>query len=1150
MKIERVILKRMVGVLFLISCCLVRVFSQVNIQIPYSCSFEDPQENSNWVLNSGINPPNDKVSHYDRWYIERATQTDGLYSLFISNDEGMTPGFDVRPNLIVAYREIAMPAGQYEFSFDWKNNASLTKKNSGLYVCLIPSSMFPAPQSTPSSSTIQRWLSFAQNIETEGAPEPTPLKGSLDWKNSSFTQMFNGTGETYYLTFAWLNDERDTLPNSLSACIDNIQITSAACARPENIVVETMCDTIKINWEGICDYYDLEYKSSEQTTWRKIPSLRSTNYTLTGVREGVYDFRIRGICYDTIYSAYAYKNSNLLFCAEEHCLNFVDLKNSAQCYTGLEYGYDREVFPSNPVDFGPDDKRSRHVVNMARNQYDPRTGYALPTIPPGELASVRIGNWDNGSELDRIVYPFEVDCSVASILLMKYAIVLEDPDHDKLNQPHFNLSINDENGNPIDPDCGAASFYANKRASGWHVYYPNYSVDPIVWKDWTTLGINLEPYDGQTISIEITVNDCPPGAHFGYAYFTLGCTAGGIESINCGELEYMTVKAPDGFGYTWFTQYNKITNPDGSVDSVPANIVGTEQELQIPANDRDVYYCRCSFKDDSDPGKSERCYFDLHTVVAPREPMADFQWEWASSDCQNKVKFYNRSHVLTVVDGNIEHTKEPTQSVYWTVNGRMEIVNDFTYTLPPEGGKLDVLLRAGISNDECVDDTIFTVDIPSIICEADTVDSIVCDGTYVQWGATATTKSGYYPDSLVNFAGCDSIRVLNLKVIPPIPDTYIPDTICFGDSVMFNGKWLKESGDYKYWGTSVSGCDSVVVLKLLVRDKVEFDYEVTDVVDVPNSGEIRITNAPEGYTYKLNGVNVAPLTHLAGGYYGLIVYDSVGCPSDSVEILINQDCLEFALAEKPPYTACSGEGSIVLQCEFPAGTPTTYTINYSDLAAAAGFVNSNEKFGDGNEVIIRLPEACRPGHYDAELTVHDIICDDHVIPLRFSVYYADTIVRQKWNDVLAVTNNRYNGGYDFLAYQWYKDGNPLPGEIGPYLYLEADNILDYAAQYHVLLTRSDDGVSVPSCPLTPEPRTDVALYPVPASSVGRSNMPVLIQNVSGQADVLLFNAGGQKVAEGTIDVGHPEVVLPPMPGVYLMVIKSASDCSTHKIIVR
>ena len=101
--------------------------SAAQIQFPYRCSFEDPAENANWVLNS----PNQTDMCHDRWYIGQATFTDGLNSLYISCDDGNTTNHGFTRNVVVAYREIEITqAGYYTFTFDWKNDAD---EGSGLY---------------------------------------------------------------------------------------------------------------------------------------------------------------------------------------------------------------------------------------------------------------------------------------------------------------------------------------------------------------------------------------------------------------------------------------------------------------------------------------------------------------------------------------------------------------------------------------------------------------------------------------------------------------------------------------------------------------------------------------------------------------------------------------------------------------------------------------------------------------------------------------------------------------------------------------------------------------------------------------------------------------------------------------------------------
>ena len=86
-----------------------------------------------------------------------------------------------------------------------------------------------------------------------------------------------------------------------------------------------------------------------------------------------------------------------------------------------------------PIDKGAHDERSRHTVNWKKNVFDPRvkdpaTGKRLSTIPPGSFASVRLGNWRPYTEAEGIIFDYLVDTTQADIILMKYAVVLENPD--------------------------------------------------------------------------------------------------------------------------------------------------------------------------------------------------------------------------------------------------------------------------------------------------------------------------------------------------------------------------------------------------------------------------------------------------------------------------------------------------------------------------------------------------------------------------------------------------------------------------------------------------------------------------------------------------------------------------------------------------
>ena len=88
-------------------------------------------------------------------------------------------------------------------------------------------------------------------------------------------------------------------------------------------------------------------------------------------------------------------------------------------------------------------------------------------------------------------------------------------------------------------------------------------------------------------------------------------------------------------------------------------------------------------------------------------------------------------------------------------------------------------------------------------------------------------------------------------------------------------------------------------------------------------------------------------------------------------------------------------------------------------------------------------------------------CGLDAISLPMHVYYSKSILVQRWGDVLAVTNKDYNGGYDFIAFQWYKNGQPIEGDTSSILYEPEGFDLD--AEYYVLLTRLSDNVTIRSC---------------------------------------------------------------------------------------
>ena len=95
----------------------------------------------------------------------------------------------------------------------------------------------------------------------------------------------------------------------------------------------------------------------------------------------------------------------------------------------------------------------------------------------------------------------------------------------------------------------------------------------------------------------------------------------------------------------------------------------------------------------------------------------------------------------------------------------------------------------------------------------------LCYGDSLLFAGHFRTQSGTYNDTLTAASGCDSIVTLNLHIKPEIRTT-LDQMLCYGDSMLFGGKYRTQSGIYTDTLTAASGCDSIVVLRLNIRPEI------------------------------------------------------------------------------------------------------------------------------------------------------------------------------------------------------------------------------------------------------------------------------------------------------------------------------------------
>ena len=229
-----------------------------------------------------------------------------------------------------------------------------------------------------------------------------------------------------------------------------------------------------------------------------------------------------------------------------------------------------------------------HKLIPAPGYLDPQTGFQLKNVYPGESYSARLGDSLTADFWESLKYVLTVS-SDDYLLVYRYAVVLQDPGHTGCNQPGFFIAITDQNGAIIDSTCGYYEVFAKQGLPGWHTY--GTGNNKVIWRDWTTVGMNLSQYVGQTVTIKFTSRDCSQAGHYGYAYFNAYCNALQVQVALCEGQDSATLTAPAGFEYLWSTgdttysitvpavlyqeYWVKITSYNGCTDTIFSTITYT-----------------------------------------------------------------------------------------------------------------------------------------------------------------------------------------------------------------------------------------------------------------------------------------------------------------------------------------------------------------------------------------------------------------------------------------------------------------------------------------------------------------------------------------------------------------------------------------------
>ena len=371
--------------------------------------------------------------------------------------------------------------------------------------------------------------------------------------------------------------------------------------------------------------------------------------------------------------------------------------------------------------------------------------------------------------------------------------------------------------------------------------------------------------------------------------------------------------------------------------------------------------------------------------------------------------------------------------------------------------------------------------------------------------------------------GNNTIYHLHLAALLPIPETVLPEKhICGNESYTWlDGKDYSTSQILTYTDMSrQTGCDSVITQTLTVLPPSEQGRESMTIYD-------------NQLPFSWHGM----VCEQAGDYIDSTLTTTFGCDS-TVTLHLTVESVSIDSCSVIIDNSCADDKEIVMQLTYDR-KPDYLHISFSGRNNAAGLPDTLI-YNVSNYIII--PHNAKPGHYKADVQLYVGNTLANTASAGFDILYPASVLEQHWDDFIGVITGDYNGGYDFVSFQWYKNNRILTGEDNSYLYQP----LETGAAYSAML-EEQDGTQLMTCEIIATSYTEASLYPTLASPNQVINL-----HIEEQATVIVYNPSGQIVSRQKLSSGGSSIKAPENTGIYMVsiILHNNDKAKTYKLIVR
>jgi|GEM_PF-2772458 len=518
----------------------------------------------------------------------------------------------------------------------------------------------------------------------------------------------------------------------------------------------------------------------------------------------------------------------------------------------------------------------------------------LPVVGGGAgRYSLRLGDSNGGSRTSKVVLSFDVTPDI-SFLLLKYAVVLEDPDHLHFEQPRFEMNIKDQQGNLL--DCGEYKVTAAENIPGFEKC-GDWRVRP-----WTTAGFELKSYIGQTISIEIISTDCSLGGHGGYAYIDASCKP--LELIldsYCPDSTFARYFVTDGFEtYLWNT--GEVTNTIEIEDAMP----GVEYSVTVTSATGCTLVLRDTLPEHPELEDIEFSFFNgPDTLDVCLGDQIDYQPLGTNISEFNILEFGYSAE-------SVQFFANESRTIHLVTRDNFGCLYD-TMTLVVNVHEIDIELN---TFNTCINETNGAIFITNL--SNDTLTTSLNNGPYIDTLIYDNLQVGTYTIELKNQFGCTSEISLSVLEVPSpflnfkdvIPatcglDNGVVQVSAFGSGMEYSfdgGPFSAEKiwsdlagGNYTLRFRNGNGCIVTENIDVPSYLPPELTASYADSVYCKNADGVISCSVAEGlspFTYSINSAafKTNPVfSELSFGNYEIRVKDDSGC----------YDTLECILLEAP-----------------------------------------------------------------------------------------------------------------------------------------------------------------------------------------------------------------------------------------------------------